>query len=371
MNYTVQKIEITETGNCAYMIVGPTELSAINTWLNLLPYDVRVGKYAFRICQYINWCEEFGKIYEEATLNDLHEYLFSLRFDDNKIFGLHSNQTRHLEVISCLQILSSMYLYLEEHKNKLKNDADLFYVDFDKEDSLVNIDWKDHFIYEIANEYRETFNPNINYRAWYNHDQLHSLYEQISTYRDKAIFLLLQHAIDLDDLFSLHLSDYNAESQTIAINPGYPTERIIHLSEKTNDMLQQYLKYEHSMVKVDLREYGYIAPRNLFIVIEKNSQYGTPMTAQHFKHLFNGWCRSVFMPNELTDVRCVTNTSIIQDLLRCAEDPDTLTINEILKKYNWDDLCVLSSYLYLSNPLLTKQQKALLAKLKKRVYSIK
>lgn len=315
----------------------------VNKFLHQLNYSSAntAKQYAYKLCIFLNYLENIWNVnYLEAETKHLKKFIRQLQYGDLLTIGIVEGNKSGFTIQSYLNILKSFYEYLYsqdvelslefKEKRNINPKSYLYGQSWDLMITKLEID--DAF---------DRSKPPVDYIKWYTEEQKEAILDNLNTYRDKAIFSISLDGCRIDEILSVKMSNYD-DSQGILIihrSKGRQTGntgRICILSERSCELLEDYLFHERAVVEMDLLQQNKLPDEEIFLNLRKrDDSYGTVVGYHNILEIIKRAAANAGMDPSKIRTHSGRSTKAGELFRYQAEHPDQLTDDQIKELMGW------------------------------------
>lgn len=293
-------------------------------------------KYAGHICVWLNYLNMKNKLYCQATLKDV------LNFIDFKIFELDENKkVINYEGPITYSTLSGYITALTELYKCIEGLDDASVMEFKTKEMNANKSYYYGQIYSydykyIVEERIRSLKQSREYIKWYTKDEIIAIASNFNTIRDKAIFLTTYiTGMRIDEVISIILSDFKQEENTVtpsrSKSTGENANRILFIGSALESVYNNYLWNERLLVESETDCCDY-----LFINLRKDNNRGKPIKYRSYIDILKRTAKRAGIDAEKIRTHSGRSTHTMDLLYWQAEHPeDPLTDEQIRLIMGW------------------------------------
>jgi site-specific recombinase XerD len=345
-----------------YMIVdNHVPLFRINRWLELKGIR-KAGtghEYAKKMAVYLNWLDNKGVSYEDATNRHVRQFLHSLIFgnlQDNKIKSLQATVSSST-LNAYIAIITGFYRWLD----------DICQTEMVWNSKIVQANksflYGQIYSYEyryLVDGYTAMLKPGREYTKWYDADTKELLCANFNTLRDEAILRLTFEGFRIDEALSITFDSYNATDRLVQptrskgkadANGRNNHLRTVALPLKTCDAINSYIQTERADAET---ESGKIS-RYLFINLNRGKTQGEPLGYHNYLKILKKCAKRAGIDESRIRTHNGRSTKAMEFLERQSLHPeDNITDAIIMENFGWRSLDSIDHYRDHNNQIIAK-----------------
>jgi site-specific recombinase XerD len=244
--------------------------------------------YAYHLKNWLNFLSQRQIRLQEVSLRDFEVYIDNLTYGPNHSLIKISLTPRlsRRTVTLALTVVQEFYKWmlitfypLTQQTIRLSKDIKTFI----EENSGLYDQLQKRKRYSLINVFPFDPKPILRQKIWLTEKQKTIILDNLKTFRDKAIFMLLLEGMRIDEVLSLKRIDYDAERHLVQPNRSKGREigkaRIVCFSDKrTEDLLIRYILAERSEIE---KHTDFYTPE-MFLNIKRTKALGAPVTYRNY-----------------------------------------------------------------------------------------
>ena len=309
-------------------------------------------QYAYKLCTFLNYLESIHKIsYREATTKHLDLYFKYLRYGNpTNIIDISEENKSGFTIRLYYTVIKRFYQYLYQQGIRFQIDIETEKKSKNKYSYLYGQKWDESYAkLKIDNSF-ERGKPPVKYEKWYTDEQQEAIISNLRTYRDKTIFSISCDGLRIDEILSAQMDLYDNSTGILTLfrSKGRQTgnvDRECLLSERSQQLLQEYFFNERDYVEADLLSVGKIPANEIFINIKKRDEtYGKPVQYHNILEIIKRAAKKSGFNPSLIRTHSGRSTKASELFRKQATDPGSLTDNQIQQMMGWKQLSSAEPY---------------------------
>jgi site-specific recombinase XerD len=345
-----------------YMIVcNHIPLYRVNQWLELKGIrKASTGQeYAKKMSVFLNWIDEHGVSYENATNRHVRHFLHYLIFgdlQDNKISSLQSTVSAST-LKSYIAVITGFYRWLDGicKTEMIWSSKDIQATKSFLYGQIYSFEYK-----YLVDGYAAMLKPGREYIKWYDSDTKEKLCGRFNTLRDEAVLRLTFEGFRIDEALSVTLDSYNATDQIVqpTRSKGKPNAygrtnnlRAVALPKATCDVIDNYIRTE----RVDAETESNKISQYLFINLNKGKYQGEQLRYHNYLKILKGCASRVGLDQSKIRTHNGRSTKVMEFLEHQVLHPeDNITDVSIMESFGWRSLDSIEHYRNHNNQIIAK-----------------
>lgn len=336
-------------------------LFRVNQWLELKSIrKASTGQeYARKMAAFLNWLDNNGVFFENATNRHVRQFLHSLIFgnlQDGKILSLESTVSSST-LRKYITVITGFYRWLDEV-------------------SQTEILWKSKSVqvgksflygqiysYEyryLVDGYAAMLKPSRDYLKWYDKETKKALCKNCQTLRDEAVLRLTFEGFRIDEVLSVTFDSYNATERLIQptrskgrtdAHNGNNDLRLVALPESVCSVLNRYIQTERAIAET---KSGKIS-QYLFINLNAGKTQGEPLRYRNYLKILKRGAKRAGLDENKIRTHNGRSTKVMEFLEHQALHPeDNITDGIIMESFGWRNFSSIDHYRDHNNPIIAK-----------------
>lgn len=354
----------TDAGNhwVRYMVTDNCiPLFPVNQWLELKSIrKASTGQeYAKKMAAFLNWLDEHGISFQNATNHHVRQFLHSLIFGDlkeNTVLSLQSTvSSSTLE--KYITVITGFYKWLDDigqtemvwKQKDIHAGKSFFY------GQIYSYPYR-----HLLDGYAAMLKPGREYIKWYDEDTKNALCDNFYTLRDEAVLRLTLEGFRIDEVLSITLDSYNATDRLVqptrskgrADASGKSNHlRVVSLPEKTCDIINRYIQTERAAAET---ESGRIS-QYLFINLNPGRNQGVPLCYRNYLKILKRCAMRAGLDASKIRTHNGRSTKVMEFLEHQALHPeDNITDGIIMQSFGWRSFTSIDHYRDYNNQIIAK-----------------
>ncbi|MGN0038883.1 MAG: tyrosine-type recombinase/integrase [Coriobacteriales bacterium] len=189
----------------------------------------------------------------------------------------------------------------------------------------------------------------MDYEKWYTDEQVEAIIQNLRTYRDKAVFSISLDGLRVDEILSSRIDLYSASDGTLKLarskGRSEGAGRLCVLSERSRNLLEEYLYNERSIVEQKLIEAGLVVPLELFLNLrEREGSFGKPMAYHNTLEIIKRAAKRAGLDPAKIRTHSGRSTKAGELFRIQAKNPEKMTDNQILEIMGWKSMTSAEPY---------------------------
>ncbi len=354
----------TDTGKqwTRYMVTDNCiPLFSVNQWLELKSIrKASTGQeYAKKMAVFLNWLDEHGISFQNATNHHVRQFLHFLIFGDmkeNTVLSLQSTvSSSTLE--KYITVITGFYKWLDDigqtemvWKQKDIHSGKSFYYG-----QIYSYPYR-----YLLDGYAAMLKPGREYIKWYDEDTKNALCDNFYTLRDEAVLRLTLEGFRIDEVLSITLDSYNATDRLVQptrskgradANEKINHLRVVSLPEKTCDIINRYIHTERAAAEM---ESGRIS-QYLFINLNSGRNQGSPLCYRNYLKILKRCAVRAGLDASKIRTHNGRSTKVMEFLEHQALHPeDNITDGIIMQSFGWRSFASIDHYRDYNNQIIAK-----------------
>lgn len=300
-----------------------------------------VRKYSNIMSRFLNYLNQRDMDYFEADNNVVEDYIKFRIYGGDSNLTLLKSTINYKTIMDDITVIKAFYLWLSRRCTRLNMS---FY------NEKRNI--KSSFLYaeistfdgeEIVSKHLHSLRESKEYIKWYTEEQVEAILSNLSTTRDKAIFLCtLDGGMRIDEVLSVQRKDYDVERQCIIPTRSKSAKlRTVKLSKRACDMIEDYLLGEREDAEYNSK----IRSQYLFINIKKGENQGKPVGYDNFLKILKRAAKRAGLPEDQIRTHSGRSSKAMEYLKAQARHPElNLTDSQIATNMGWENINTIKHY---------------------------
>ena len=345
-------------------------------WVNKYLHQVAQGsvqtakQYAYKLCAFMNYLDSvWGISYREANVAHLHKFTRYLQYGNVLPLGISEGNKSGFTIRGYLGVIKSFYIFL--HQNDLSLNMKVVTTAKENPHSyLYGQNWEQVVSRLEIDDVFDRSKPQVQYEKWYTDEQIKAIMSNFNTYRDKAIFSLSLDGLRIDEILSSKMKDYDSMEGIITTYRSKgrktgETNRICVLSQRSVNMIEEYLFNERAIVEEDFLNDGKILTGDIFINLKKHSNtYGITVKYHNILEIIKSAAARAGMDPTKIRTHSGRSTRAAELFKYQSEHPTELSDNQIKDMMGWKNLDS-------AEPYKNKQDRETMLNTAKRLRKIK
>ena len=320
-------------------------------WANKFLHKINKGsiqsakQYAYKLCAYLNYLEEIWHIdYLEAESKHLRNFVRFMQYGKNVLpLGVVEGNKSGFTVQSYLNALKSFYKFLHsqdvplniEFQEKRKSTKYSFIYGADWDAMVKDIEIDD--VFDRSKLPKE-------YIKWYTEEEKEAILDNLNSYRDKAIFSISLDGCRIDEILSAKMNNYDDSEGILTLHRSKGrqtgnTGRIVILSNKSKELLENYLFYERAIVEMNLLEKNKLPDEEIFLNLrELDESYGSAVKYHNIYEIIKNAAKRAGLDPSKIRTHSGRSTKAGELFRYQAEHPEQLTDSQIQAIMGWKSL---------------------------------
>ncbi|MBS6775751.1 MAG: tyrosine-type recombinase/integrase [Eubacterium sp.] len=371
--FTVQKCLYPQKDNSfkeGYIIMHPDYYPFyINKFLHVknITSVSTCKQYAYRISKWLNYLEDKEIDYKDAKNEHYYKFLIYLSYDSqNNLINIAESKRSGFTIKSYSSPIKSLYRYLKEIGVSVNFEPGEISADAGKSfffgQGMVSSNEREA---TIINNVFEHSKP-VDYIKWYTDEQIEAIFSNSRTVRDKAIFSLSLDGMRIDEIITLRMSDYDDQNGIVKLYHSKgrttgDTGRIVALSERSQQFLNDYIFNERMNVETDLLADNKILGETIFINLRKDKYYGQPIKYHSCLNVLKVTAKHAGLPPERIRTHSGRSTSAANMYQLQMTNPElNLTDEQIRLRHGWKRSESADPYKNMNDPVIALKTKEIL-----------
>ena len=354
-----------------YMVVDDNiPLFRINQWLELkgIKKASTGHEYAKKITVYLNWLDNRGISYENATNRHVRAFLHSLIFGDLQDCKIKSLQATvsSSTLNKYITVITGFYRWLDDicQTEMVWNSKNI--------QASKSFLYGQIYSYEyryLVDGYAAMLKPGREYTKWYDKDIKEKLCANFNTLRDEAILRLTFEGFRIDEVLSITFDSYNATDRIVqpTRSKGKTSAtgknnllRTVALPKMTCDVINRYIQTE----RMDAEAEGGKISQYLFINLNKDKTQGNPLNYHNYLKILKKCAKRAGLDEKKIRTHNGRSTKVMEFLEHQVLHPeDGITDAIIMESFGWRSFGSIDHYRDHNNQIIAK---AVMEKLHKR-----
>lgn len=324
-------------------------------------------QYAYRISKWLNYLEDKEIDYKDAKNEHYYKFLIYLSYDSqNNLINIAESKRSGFTIKSYSSPIKSLYRYLKEIGVSVNFEPGEISADAGKSfffgQGMVSSNEREA---TIINNVFEHSKP-VDYIKWYTDEQIEAIFSNSRTVRDKAIFSLSLDGMRIDEIITLRMSDYDDQNGIVKLYHSKgrttgDTGRIVALSERSQQFLNDYIFNERMNVETDLLADNKILGETIFINLRKDKYYGQPIKYHSCLNVLKVTAKHAGLPPERVRTHSGRSTSAANMYQLQMTNPElNLTDEQIRLRHGWKRSESADPYKNMNDPVIALKTKEIL-----------
>lgn len=316
-------------------------------------------EYAKKLAKFLNWLDQQGLSYNQASNRHVRDFLHYLIFGDLENGRLLSIQSTvgSSTLEQYITVITGFYRWLNEiehtemvwrEKRTRANKSFLY-------GQIYTYEY-----HRLVDGYAAMLKPGRDYIKWYDEKTKRLLCENFQTLRDEAVLRLTFEGLRIDEALSVTLDSYSATERLIqpsrskgriSATVGRNTLRTVALPSKTCEILDRYIQTERAIAEI---ESGKIS-QYIFINLNAGAAQGKPLGYRNYLKILKRCARRAGIDERKIRTHNGRSTKVMEFLEHQALHPeDNITDGIIMEVFGWRDFSSIDHYRDHNNQIIAK-----------------